>query len=569
VVVLDNTDQAGQLGYHDLTTTGKPLGKVFAATDHVYSHKWTVTASHELLEMLVDPWINTMVFWQPDAGTGLLCAYEICDPVESDEDGYTIAGTRVSDFVYPAWFVDNGLQGRQMDHRRHVTEPFEVRPGGYIGAFDVAGGKGWHQIGSDWAWDKTGSGWDQKTLATLRPDQKYSNLIHGRQPADEPPTHGPWSALRSEYAMRAPIGSRRERRQIPRWVYSNLIHGRDGPNVPESATPPAPLPSPKVLESAPRRPSIPGWWWILATGLVVAAGICSWLTARDSHYTVAHRQAAAWTSLLVIVALGVLAHVLVLRYQYGRANEQDPVKPQGDDPDQTLQFRRRGLKAAFIGADGRASTSKTQIVLWTTAVIAGLVDLLLLTRSVSGGTLFTDAVTKNWHPEYLVLLGLPAAAATVAKSAVSGSNNGQGPVKAANAARLADAKFSAAASSPPPATAAIARRLRDAPDALALVTPPQRVYVRDPVKGGVWGLANGIAELLTSDNGQLAWADAQYAAFTLVALGSFSAQLLGNPQNGLPLVPAALLTLMGVSATTYTANKAVETRGTNVVSAQP
>jgi hypothetical protein len=309
------------------------------------------------------------------------------------------------------------------------------------------------------------------------------------------------------------------------------------------------------------------WWSLLAGVLVVAAGICSWLTASNTHYTSAHRQAAAWTSLLVIVALGVLVHVLVLSYQNARgdAKVDRPARSSKADEEQTLRFRRRGLKAAFIGTDGRASTSKTQIVLWTFGVVAGLVDLLLLTRSVSGGTLFTEAVTKNWRPEYLVLLGLPAAAATVAKASVSGSNNGQGPVSSAAAAKLADAKHKASVAKPPEATAEIAAHLTDQPAALALVTPPQRAYVRDPVKGGVYGFATGIAELLTSDNGQLAWADAQYAAFTLITLVSFAAQLLANPKNGLPPVPAALLTLMGVSAATYTANKTVETRGTNVV----
>src|SRR5271154_5664829 len=58
LVILDNSDQAGALGYHDLTDEGLPLGKVFAQTDLEYNELWTVTASHELLEMLVDPDIN-------------------------------------------------------------------------------------------------------------------------------------------------------------------------------------------------------------------------------------------------------------------------------------------------------------------------------------------------------------------------------------------------------------------------------------------------------------------------------------------------------------------------------
>lgn len=49
----------------------------------------------------------------------------------------------------------------------------------------------------------------------------------------------------------------------------------------------------------------------------------------------------------------------------------------------------------------------SQVVLWTGAVVWALADLLLLARAYPGGNLFTGAVTSNWRPEYLVLLGLP------------------------------------------------------------------------------------------------------------------------------------------------------------------
>ena len=52
VVILDDSDEGGALGYHDVTDEGLPLGKVFAGTDILYGISWTVTASHEILEML-------------------------------------------------------------------------------------------------------------------------------------------------------------------------------------------------------------------------------------------------------------------------------------------------------------------------------------------------------------------------------------------------------------------------------------------------------------------------------------------------------------------------------------
>src|SRR5437870_5374418 len=53
VGIFDDADQAGALGYHDLTAKGMPLGKVFARTTLKDGGKVSVTFSHEILEMLV------------------------------------------------------------------------------------------------------------------------------------------------------------------------------------------------------------------------------------------------------------------------------------------------------------------------------------------------------------------------------------------------------------------------------------------------------------------------------------------------------------------------------------
>ena len=260
---------------------------------------------------------------------------------------------------------------------------------------------------------------------------------------------------------------------------------------------------------------------------VAAAAWLSVVVARETHFTTGHRAAAAWTALLVVAALAIVAQVILLWYQARLLSAT------GDAPNQpTLAFRRRGLKAAVIGQDGRASTSKTQVALWTGAVVWALVDLLLLARAYSGGSLFINAVKTNWHPEYLALLGLPVAAATTAKAVVAGANAGQGP-----------------ATSDPSSKAKIASGLSG-----------NRVYVRDPISPGVWGFMKGVAELLTGDDDAVAWADLQYVVFTLITLVYFASQFLAQPAAGLPQMPAALLTLMGVSATGYTANKIVSTK---------
>ena len=175
LIILDNSDQAGALGYHDLTSNGLPLGKVFAGTDAQYHSSWSVTASHELLEMLGDPDINLTATKTNNDGTTVLYAYEDCDACEADEYGYEINGVLVSDFVYPAWFEQFHPAGTQYDFQNKITAAFQLLPGGYI---SVNYGNGWTQI------------YGQHTILA--------------------------------YKMRAHIGSRRERRSISRnnWLKS-------------------------------------------------------------------------------------------------------------------------------------------------------------------------------------------------------------------------------------------------------------------------------------------------------------------------------------------------------------
>lgn len=314
----------------------------------------------------------------------------------------------------------------------------------------------------------------------------------------------------------------------------------DSPLAPASPSPPAGPPPGPVATSPERPPEAPragtgagadhsrrrkktGGWGPLAGVLVPAAVAVDIQVARATSFTLGHRQAAAWAALLTMVAVGVALHALLL---FAQPPAPDP-RVAADQAD-TQRFRQRGLKAAVVGSDGRVSTSRTQICLWTGALITAFVYLLLLARSLPGGTLFTHAMTSGWRPEYLVLLGLPAAAATVAQAAVSRSNGGLGPV-AANT-----------------------------------VAAGGRAYVRGPVAAGQVGVLLGLTELVTGDDGTVAWTDLQYVLFTAIALVNFVAQLIGNPAAGLPAVPAALLTLMGVSAATYTTSKVLETTGTVV-----
>ncbi len=143
VVILDTSDQANALGYHDLTSNDLPLAKVFAKTTMDDGALWSVTASHEVLEMLVDPWINLAAF----DNVSKFYAYEVGDPVEDDKFGYLIGKFTFSDFVKPNWFEPTTPRGQSCSFKNNVKTPFTLAAGGYISFVDLNQvNKGWQQI---------------------------------------------------------------------------------------------------------------------------------------------------------------------------------------------------------------------------------------------------------------------------------------------------------------------------------------------------------------------------------------------------------------------------------------
>ena len=127
MVFLDTADQPGALAYHDLTPDGLPESKVFVKTTLDNKELISVSASHELVEMLVDPAINLMTTG-PDPQT--IYAYESADPVEALD--FDVQGMRMSDFVYPAYFENfHKAKSVQFDYMNKVTKPFQILSGGY------------------------------------------------------------------------------------------------------------------------------------------------------------------------------------------------------------------------------------------------------------------------------------------------------------------------------------------------------------------------------------------------------------------------------------------------------
>lgn len=126
-IYLDDADEADALGYHDITKNGQPLSKVFVNDTLDGGDPISMTASHELFEMVIDPVCN---LWA-EAADGVEYGYEMCDPVE--EDVFRVDGMDMCNFVYPAWFEPfEHPRGTKFDHLGLLKEPFSLTEGGYV-----------------------------------------------------------------------------------------------------------------------------------------------------------------------------------------------------------------------------------------------------------------------------------------------------------------------------------------------------------------------------------------------------------------------------------------------------
>ena len=138
--ILDTSDQAGALAYHDVDGKNVPAAKIFAKTEAQYGASWTVSLTHELWEALADP----VCLACAQISATQLVAYEVCDPCEDDTLAFQVLGVAISDFVTRNWFTP-GAPG-PWDHTGHLTGPLTLAAGGYVSIATVsATGLKWAQ----------------------------------------------------------------------------------------------------------------------------------------------------------------------------------------------------------------------------------------------------------------------------------------------------------------------------------------------------------------------------------------------------------------------------------------
>jgi hypothetical protein len=150
LLITDNPDQAGALGWHD-QTGGRPYGEVFVLPAQQGNVALSTVLSHELLEMLADPWVNSVVQYRDAQGGQNLAPLEVCDPVENDQyDIVTTDGARVavSNFVAPGYFDQTTKAPAQWDFMKKLAGPIPaMTAGGYISYLPITTGGTWQQLG--------------------------------------------------------------------------------------------------------------------------------------------------------------------------------------------------------------------------------------------------------------------------------------------------------------------------------------------------------------------------------------------------------------------------------------
>ena len=146
VILRDDINQPGAAGYHT-DENGQPFALVQV------DDTWSLTSSHETLEMLADPFGNRTVAGDPPPQAPkpvsdfqrVLYLVETCDPPEDAQYGYHVNGVLVSDFITPHYYDPSGATGVQFSFRGHIKAPHEVLEAGYV-SFGNPVDNHWYQI---------------------------------------------------------------------------------------------------------------------------------------------------------------------------------------------------------------------------------------------------------------------------------------------------------------------------------------------------------------------------------------------------------------------------------------
>jgi uncharacterized protein YbaR (Trm112 family) len=129
IVVLPDILAPGLAGFH-----AEQGGSGYSAVR--YGGDWSITASHECLEMLCNPHRNEFMPGPSPMGQGEVeFLKEVCDPCQNHAHAYPISDEGgdilVSDFCLPAYYDANSTETR-FSHTGRLTAPLQVSEGSYL-----------------------------------------------------------------------------------------------------------------------------------------------------------------------------------------------------------------------------------------------------------------------------------------------------------------------------------------------------------------------------------------------------------------------------------------------------
>ena len=135
VTITKHAGTSEEAGFHS-DQAGLPYATI------EYDASWSLGASHELLEMLVDPLGEQLRPGPAPSGQAEVhFLVEVCDPCQESTHAYEIDGVSVSDFLTPAYYEPGATA--PYSFTGSVKSPFEVLPGGYVTWQDPTSGDVW------------------------------------------------------------------------------------------------------------------------------------------------------------------------------------------------------------------------------------------------------------------------------------------------------------------------------------------------------------------------------------------------------------------------------------------
>ena len=128
--LIDQFDRDRLSGLHLNAFTRQPFSLVEA------SDTWSVTLSHEVLEMITDPYGNRLIAAAHPVHRRQRVKYllEVCDPCQAV--WYPVNGVPVSDFYTPRYFDPVGVEPGRYSFTGAIRAPQEILEGGYLSWID-------------------------------------------------------------------------------------------------------------------------------------------------------------------------------------------------------------------------------------------------------------------------------------------------------------------------------------------------------------------------------------------------------------------------------------------------